>query len=146
MSNDCNGGICVADLGNSKIENFDYAINMCERFEIVGLDESETHFVIRDLKKAEGEEGAYVKIAIQEVEDAPLDSVLKVLKGERSDVAVKGYTRIVGYYSGVHNWNKSKLGELRDRHEGIYGERSFKPRHQDETKSSLYKLAVGYGN
>jgi len=30
-------------------------------------------------------------------------------------------TRIVGYYSQVHNWNKSKLGELKDRQKGNYG-------------------------
>jgi len=29
-------------------------------------------------------------------------------------------TRIVGYYSKIHNWNKSKLGELADRHKGNY--------------------------
>jgi len=29
-------------------------------------------------------------------------------------------TRVVGYYSRVHNWNKSKLGELKDRHKGNY--------------------------
>jgi len=34
---------------------------------------------------------------------------------------VYGITRIVGYYSRVTNWNKSKLGELRDRHRGDYG-------------------------
>ena len=29
-------------------------------------------------------------------------------------------TRIVGYYSRINNWNKSKLGELKDRHKGSY--------------------------
>ena len=29
-------------------------------------------------------------------------------------------TRVVGYYSRVHNWNKSKLGELKDRQAGEY--------------------------
>lgn len=29
-------------------------------------------------------------------------------------------TRIVGYFSRVENWNKSKLGELKDRHGGDY--------------------------
>ena len=29
-------------------------------------------------------------------------------------------SRIVGYYSRINNWNKSKLGELRDRHAGDY--------------------------
>jgi len=34
--------------------------------------------------------------------------------------SVYGITRIVGYFSRVNNWNKSKLGELRDRHKGSY--------------------------
>lgn len=29
-------------------------------------------------------------------------------------------TRVVGYFSRVRNWNKSKLGELRDRQAGNY--------------------------
>jgi hypothetical protein len=29
-------------------------------------------------------------------------------------------TRIVGYFSHVQNWNKSKIGELKDRHKGCY--------------------------
>ena len=33
---------------------------------------------------------------------------------------VYGLTRIVGYFSRVTNWNKSKLGELRDRRAGRY--------------------------
>jgi ribonucleoside-triphosphate reductase len=33
---------------------------------------------------------------------------------------VYGMTRIVGYYSRINNWNKSKLGELKDRHLGNY--------------------------
>ncbi|MGR3310777.1 MAG: hypothetical protein ACUZ77_08375 [Candidatus Brocadiales bacterium] len=31
-----------------------------------------------------------------------------------------GITRIVGYYSRVNNWNKSKRAELTDRHKGSY--------------------------
>lgn len=34
--------------------------------------------------------------------------------------SVYGLTRIVGYYSRITNWNKSKIGELRDRHAGRY--------------------------
>jgi len=33
---------------------------------------------------------------------------------------VYGITRIVGYYSRINNWNKSKLGELKDRRRGLY--------------------------
>jgi ribonucleoside-triphosphate reductase len=35
-------------------------------------------------------------------------------------VEVSGMTRIVGYYSRINNWNRSKIGELRDRHKGQY--------------------------
>jgi len=33
---------------------------------------------------------------------------------------VYGVTRIVGYYSKIKNWNKNKIGELKDRHLGTY--------------------------
>ncbi|MFH1857068.1 MAG: anaerobic ribonucleoside-triphosphate reductase [Candidatus Omnitrophota bacterium] len=33
---------------------------------------------------------------------------------------VYGITRIVGYYSRINNWNKSKIGELKDRQRGEY--------------------------
>ena len=39
----------------------------------------------------------------------------------RIGCVVHGITRIVGYYSRINNWNKSKLGELKDRHRGHYG-------------------------
>ena len=34
---------------------------------------------------------------------------------------VYGMTRIVGYFSRMDNWNKSKIGELKDRQRGQYG-------------------------
>ncbi len=34
--------------------------------------------------------------------------------------AVYGITRVVGYFSRITNWNKSKKGELKDRHKGDY--------------------------
>ncbi len=34
---------------------------------------------------------------------------------------VSQVTRVVGYFSKVNNWNQSKIGELKDRHEGKYG-------------------------
>ena len=37
-----------------------------------------------------------------------------------SSTNVYGITRVVGYFSRVNNWNKSKLGELRDRQRGSY--------------------------
>jgi hypothetical protein len=35
-------------------------------------------------------------------------------------IRLQGITRIVGYYSRTHNWNRSKKVELADRHKGSY--------------------------
>ena len=41
---------------------------------------------------------------------------------------VYGITRIVGYYSRINNWNKSKIGELADRHKGNYSLKDLLPK------------------
>lgn len=33
---------------------------------------------------------------------------------------VYGISRVVGYYSKIENWNKSKIAELKDRQKGNY--------------------------
>lgn len=33
---------------------------------------------------------------------------------------VQGYSRVVGYFSIINNWNKSKQAEFRDRQKGDY--------------------------
>ena len=56
------------------------------------------------------------KEAISQVDS---ENILSVLAG-REPIILDGITRIVGYFSKVSNWNKSKLGELKDRREGNY--------------------------
>ncbi len=41
---------------------------------------------------------------------------------------VYGISRIVGYFSRINNWNKSKIGELADRHKGNYSVSDFQPK------------------
>jgi len=41
-----------------------------------------------------------------------------LITGEREINPLDLYTRIVGYFSLVSNWNASKIGELKDRKEG----------------------------
>ena len=45
---------------------------------------------------------------------------LKDACGHCHSTHVYGMTRVVGYFSRVHNWNKSKIGELKDRQKGNY--------------------------
>jgi ribonucleoside-triphosphate reductase len=49
-----------------------------------------------------------------------VDRGLKQTCSRCGSVKVYGVTRIVGYFSRIENWNKSKLGELADRHKGNY--------------------------
>lgn len=59
----------------------------------------------------------------------PLESILlnewqrleAVLMGRENGRAMIHIARIVGYFSVVKNWNRSKLAELHDRHKGDYG-------------------------
>jgi len=43
-----------------------------------------------------------------------------ILSKKLGSFEVTHMARIVGYYSKINNWNKSKLGELADRHKGDY--------------------------
>lgn len=55
---------------------------------------------------------------------------------------VYGMTRIVGYFSRISNWNRSKLGELRDRHRGNYSLRGMEPAASSVTGSGVSEVEV----
>jgi len=40
--------------------------------------------------------------------------------GHCGSTNIYGMIRVVGYFSRVDNWNKSKIAELRDRQKGNY--------------------------
>jgi len=54
------------------------------------------------------------------VASLPWDILYSALHGNGDITVLRHMTRVVGYYSRVENWNKSKLGELKDRHNGDY--------------------------
>lgn len=43
-----------------------------------------------------------------------------IFTGKREPAVLQHMTRVVGYYSRIANWNKSKVGELKDRQKGDY--------------------------
>jgi hypothetical protein len=106
-----------------KVEAFDFATNMSERFSIVGTEvwKNEEYFVLRDSKFPEDSEESHVFLPVNIVLEVDATRILEVLNGDKKQIPMHGVTRIVGYYSRVHNWNKSKIGELRDRQNGQYG-------------------------
>ena len=54
------------------------------------------------------------------VEQADWSLIRDILVGNREPTVLYHMTRIVGYYSRVENWNRSKLGEMKARIKGHY--------------------------
>ena len=59
-------------------------------------------------------------VSVSAVGDHSWDELQAVLTGQRSPRVMTQLSRIVGYYSQLQNWNRSKLAELRDRRKGNY--------------------------
>ena len=118
---------CVIDNNSTvmaRLIAFETAIAN-SKFEIKGVVDEKDLVVVEDTSKDEGIYGKYIEVPLKEIVGKPIDQLMDVLNLKRKDVCLEGITRIVGYYSRVSNWNKSKIGELRDRvlsrHEGGYG-------------------------
>ncbi len=102
-----------------KVEAFDAAVEGHENLEIDAFSEE---------VKIEDD---YFKVLNHRMQDAFKVPVSTIVKTEQLAALITaldrgvfdplhGVTRIVGYYSRVRNWNKSKVGELKDRHVGNY--------------------------
>jgi hypothetical protein len=123
------------------------AIELSSDLEIIGTatPNSEEVFVIRDYSKTEGIDGAYVEVSIDEIVQKVTDTdraqdFIKVIQNDRKSIVLHGITRIVGYYSRVNNWNKSKVGELRDRAQRNYGLTAESPRFDAERMNVIDSL------
>jgi hypothetical protein len=60
------------------------------------------------------------RILLSTVEKEPWETIEAIVTGKRDAHVLDHMTRVVGYYSRIQNWNRSKLGELRDRQAGRY--------------------------
>ena len=67
-----------------------------------------------------GKNGLMTRIPTAAVEAADWETLEEVLTGKREPQVLQHMTRVVGYFSRVENWNKSKVGELKDRQKGNY--------------------------
>jgi hypothetical protein len=64
--------------------------------------------------------GARYALPVEAILAHEWDELEAVLTGKRRPRVLTHLTRIVGYFSQVHNWNRSKHAELRDRRLGAY--------------------------
>ncbi|HHT9131598.1 MAG TPA: hypothetical protein ACFYED_03845 [Candidatus Tripitaka californicus] len=107
--------ICELEVA---LQTFSEAVEAHEYLEIDGDVEGDglsTHC----LTVLDHEKKVAHNITLEAILTQELDALIKALEtGVKNPLY--GVTRIVGYYSRISNWNKSKLGELRDRHKGNY--------------------------
>ncbi|MDP6925203.1 MAG: hypothetical protein R2568_08385 [Candidatus Scalindua sp.] len=137
----------VAERIEKGLTLFVEAVELSSDLEVIGtaIPANEEVFVIRDYSKNEGIEGAYVEVSIEEIVRKVTDSdkaqeFVNVIQNDRAPIVLNGITRIVGYYSRVNNWNKSKVGELRDRAKGSYGLTGQNPLFQDDRMDMIDSL------
>ena len=137
----------VAEKIEKNLTLFVEAVELSSDLEVIGtaFPSNEEVFVIRDYSKTEGIEGAYVEVSIEEIVRKVTDcdkaqEFVNVIQNERAPIVLNGITRIVGYYSRVNNWNKSKVGELRDRAKGSYGLTGQNPLFQGDRLDMIDSL------
>lgn len=105
-----------------KIEN----LTIVAEVEGGSCDGNSDILVIENSNVAKSEEGHQITVELPEIfakcgDDKQAARFAGVVNCTENPIAVEGVSRIVGYYSRVTNWNKSKVGELRDRQKGQYG-------------------------
>ena len=101
---------------------FSEAIEAHEYLEIDGDIEGKS-LSTHCLKILNHEKEAAYSITLEAILTQDLDALIMALETGVMN-RLYGITRIVGYYSRTSNWNKSKLGELHDRHHGNYSVRA----------------------
>lgn len=106
--------VMVEDIIKDYIEQFCDEINKHEFLEIDTYIEDEDAFKVINYK----DESAY-QISVRAIIEQPIRDIISSLEtGEF--IKLHQITRIVGYFSRVHNWNKTKIGELISRRSGTY--------------------------
>ena len=96
-------------MGN---QDFLTKVNGTDYLEV--LKESENSFVIFNKNTSKKYE-----VKKDSLGGSDWENISSVLAG-REPIILDGITRIVGYFSKISNWNKSKIGELHDRRTGNY--------------------------
>jgi hypothetical protein len=71
-------------------------------------------------------------LSLQAVLEHSWEELEAVLTGRRRANIMTHLSRIVGYFSRIQNWNRSKLAELRDRHAGDYALPEKGPRREEQ--------------
>ncbi|MDN3515339.1 MAG: anaerobic ribonucleoside-triphosphate reductase [Candidatus Brocadia sp.] len=139
----------IVDMIMERLKAFDAAIGASEVLEIDGLaiDGQPCNEITQEskIKVINHRTEAAYEVEVDTIIRTPLDDLILAL--ETGDfVRCYGVTRIVGYYSRINNWNKSKKQELIQRLEsrrsgvGYAVDDNHKPQDVDDTIGFLNKM------
>jgi len=96
-----------------KLEAFFEAVEADENLQGVGVNGHDTYV-------QEVQSKIVTRVPLDLIEMSDWSDMCPILIGAREPIVLKHITRVVGYFSQVANWNRSKIGELKDRHKGDY--------------------------
>ena len=99
----------------AKLMEFDEKIAAHPDLEIDGEENGEIKILNHDSKSA-------FNVPLKTIMQTPVRDLVKALDEGVFEGRVYGVSRIVGYYSRINNWNKSKVSELEARTKGNYWE------------------------
>ncbi len=133
---------------NRSIELFVTAVENASNLDIICVEQEDGKdiIVIENSRVSEECEGHQVTVDVSEIfaivkDCASAQQFVDVINLDRKDVVLHGITRIVGYYSRTKNWNKSKIGELRDRQAGQYGTGKVEKKFTRESMHAVNSLS-----
>lgn len=97
----------------------DFALNVEGNKDLVltGVESEDNNVVIFVQYKPTGQ---YTKLPLDVIIKYDWEVLEPVLLFKQEPDNLVHISRVVGYYSRIENWNKSKVGELRDRQKGNY--------------------------
>lgn len=114
----------IEDKVEESLALFTVAVEETGDLSIIGTSfdkEGREIFIIEDSNNKDEHVEVVISEVIEKIRDAAIArEFVKVIQERRSPIVLNGITRIVGYFSRINNWNKSKIGELRERRRGDY--------------------------
>ncbi len=110
--------VCETSVLEERLHAFCGAVDTHDNLEIDGDIEGDS-LSSHQIKVLNHRLSTAYSISLESILKQETDVVVEALETGIRD-KLYGITRIVGYYSRTSNWNKSKIGELRDRHRGDY--------------------------
>ncbi len=132
------------------LELFQTAIDAKENLEIICYeakkDGSGDLLVVENSNVSPTCEGHQTTVDVSEIfakagDEKSAIAFVDVINNDRKPIVCEGVTRIVGYYSRTHNWNKSKIGELRDRHGKNYALSGQAPAYDESRNLAVNGLS-----